>query len=315
MVLAHLRIPASRLLGLCDCVGSLLARQTELTSLRGVAALWVFVYHIPIYLGFASLDTPIISSGYLGVPIFFILSIYLLLKSLDSNPSLEHYFVRRVKRIWPMYFVTIALVFVYYSHSLSWLAEQTTFGGVFIDNESIGYVFWSLQIEEVAYLFFPAIHRLSNSSKMSLAIGLYGASVVSFFLILRFGFALSLWWVPLSLASYGLGIMVYLKRIPRFTLALLIVAPFYWDAIPFEMAAVFIAPGFAWVVQESYRIKLLKSKGLVWVGNNSYGLYLLHPILLAAFGVVGIVLALPLAWAFERANALGMERLKHSGAG
>lgn len=279
-------------------------RKPELTALRGLAALWVFVYHIPIYLGFASLDTPIISAGYLGVPIFFILSISLLLKSLDDNPSLKHYFLRRIKRIWPMYLITVGLVFVYYSHSLGWLAQQLTFSAVFIDNQSIGYIFWSLQIEEVAYVFFPLIQRMHTIDKLWLALILYGAGVVAFFLILRLDLAFSLWWVSLSLSSYGLGILVYLRRVPFMTLPLIAIAPFYWDTIPMEMACVFVAPAFAYVIQESGRIKLLKSRSLVWIGENSYGLYLIHPLLLSAFGFVGVALALPLAWGFERANTL-----------
>lgn len=277
-------------------------RLPELTSLRGLAALWVFVYHIPIYLGFASFDTPIISSGYLGVPIFFILSISLLLKSLDENPSLEHYFKRRIKRIWPMYFVTVILVFLYYSHSLEWLAQQITFSGVFIDNQSIGYVFWSLQIEEVAYLFFPIVHKLTPHSKLKLALSLFLLGVILFVFVLHFGLALSLWWLPLSLASYGLGIMVYLKRIPSLVIPLLLAAPFYWDTIPFEMASVIVAPGFAYIIQECARIKFLKAKPLVWVGDNSYGLYLIHPLLLSAFGWLGVLLSIPAAWGFEKAN-------------
>ena len=89
-----------------------------------------------------------------------------------------------------MYFATVALVFFYYGHSTQWLLEQGTFAGVFIDNQTIGYIFWSLQIEEAAYLFFPFIQRMRG--KLNLAIGLYAAGVTSFFLILHSGLALSL---------------------------------------------------------------------------------------------------------------------------
>lgn len=277
-------------------------RQAELTAIRGLAALWVFVYHIPIYLGFASLDTPVVSAGYLGVPIFFILSISLLFHSLDDNPSLPHYFGRRLRRIWPMYFATVALVFFYYGHSTQWLLEQGTFAGVFIDNQTIGYIFWSLQIEEVAYLFFPAMHKLSDMNKSRLAAALYLAGVGAFFVILKSGLALSLWWLPLSLASYGLGIMVYQRKVPKLCLVVLPLAFFYWDTIQFEMASVFVAPGLAYLVQQATKLPVLNNKVLVWVGDNSYGLYLIHPLLLSVFGFFGVVLALPFAWVFESAN-------------
>lgn len=285
-------------------------RSPELTAIRGVAALWVFVYHIPIYIGFTiPLNTPIISAGYLGVPIFFILSISLLLRSLDENSSLEHYFLRRLKRIWPMYFVSIVLIFLYYGHSLTWLLEQSSFTGVFLDNQAIGYVFWSLQIEEVAYLFFPLIHRMSNANKQTLGMLLYFASAVSFMVILRDGLTASLWWLPLSLSSYSLGVFVYLRKIPKMVFPLILLALFYWDVEQFEMASFIVAPAFAYLVQQADSFKFLKWKSLVWVGDNSYGLYLLHPFLLSSLGVFGIVFALPVAWAFEQCNKGLLSRL------
>ena len=282
---------------------SFLKRKPELTAVRGLAALWVFVYHIPIYLKLNwGIDIPLVSAGYLGVPVFFILSISLLLNSLDDNPSLEHYFKRRIKRIWPMYFFTVALVFLYYSHSLGWLVEQTTFSDVFIDNQSIGYVFWSLQIEEVAYLFFPVISRLSPLGKSRLAGVLYVSAALSCVLIFKTGTVFQLWWLPVALSSYGLGIYVYLRKLPSFTLPLVLMGLFYWDVIPFEMLSFIVAPGFAYLVQEATRFGFLRWKGFVWVGDSSYGLYLIHPLLLSGLGVVGAIVTLPASWAFEKAN-------------
>lgn len=277
--------------------------QPELTAIRGLAALWVFIYHIPIYLNLGlGIDIPLVSAGYLGVPIFFILSISLLLKSLDENPSLQHYFLRRIKRIWPMYFFTVLLVFIYYSHSLVWLAEQMSFSGVFIDNQTIFYVFWSLQIEETAYLFFPLIQRTSDTNKLRLASLLYFSSAISFVLILKTGTVFELWWAPVATSSYGLGIAVYLRRIPSWTFPLVFMGMFYWDVIPFEMLSFIVAPGFAYFIQQSKGFGFLRWHGFVWVGENSYALYLIHPLLLSALGLLGAIVALPASWLFEKAN-------------
>ncbi len=289
-------------------------RRPELTSLRGLAALWVFIYHIPIYVGFPfPANFPLVSAGYLGVPIFFILSISLLLGSLDNNASLKHYFTRRIKRTWPMYFMSVMIVGLYYSRSLAWLLEQTTFSGAFYDAPGIHYIFWSLQVEELAYLFFPLIHRLSSSGKLATGISLYGLGILAFYLVFKTGSLAYFWWLPIALSSYGIGIIVYLKKIPSMCVLLIAPALFFWNNTLVESASFLVAPGFGYLIQQSGGIKILKSKSLVWVGDVSYGLYLVHAILLSAFGFFGIALALPAAWAFEKANKElihGMARLK-----
>ena len=268
----------------------------------------MLVYHVPLYASLPALDfndIPVLSCGYLGVPVFFMLSIILLLRSLDKNPDLRYYFTRRIKRIWPMYFASILMVFLYYSHSLFWLGEQATFIAVFVNSGSIGYVFWSLQVEEVAYLFFPLIQRLSPYHKYLTGLALYAAGLGSF-ILLAFNQAMLplLWWLPLSLGAYGMGILVYLRRVPKETLPLALLGLFYWDLTIFVAASVLVIPGFAYVVQEAERISVLQSRALVKVGELSYGLYLSHPLMLSVFGFPGALIALPFSWAFERLGNL-----------
>ncbi len=280
--------------------------QPELTGIRGLSALWVFVFHINETFGHIT-DLPLVSAGYLGVPIFFILSISLLLRSLDVNSDLKHYFIRRIKRIWPMYFVTVAFVFLTQHDSLSWLIGQTTFSAVFTNNLAIRYVFWSLQIEEVAYVFFPLIHRLSDSKKFQVGIALWFVSL-AFTTWLLWGFDVARiaawWWVSVALSSYGLGILVYLRRIPIFAAALCLPAIFFWDYHSFFALGCVVAPGLAYFVQEAKRLKLLSSKPLVKAGEFSYGLYLIHVLAIDLFGWLGVAISIPLAWLFEKGNAM-----------
>jgi peptidoglycan/LPS O-acetylase OafA/YrhL len=98
-----------------------------LTGIRGWAALWVFMYHAwtyakypPLVVGFFGLSvelTPLFSMGIAGVTIFFVLSGFLLATPFAQwqagqreRPRLGRYFFRRVMRVFPAYYVQLALL-------------------------------------------------------------------------------------------------------------------------------------------------------------------------------------------------------------
>ena len=75
----------------------------------------ICVQHMQVYLG----DIAWIRHAYLGVEFFFILSGYFLYKSYkkQKEPSTTKYFVHRIKRLWPEYFVAaLAAIFVFGVH-------------------------------------------------------------------------------------------------------------------------------------------------------------------------------------------------------
>jgi peptidoglycan/LPS O-acetylase OafA/YrhL len=88
-----------------------------LTSIRGVAALWVTIFHfiIPINRDVACVScyVPMLEKSYLAVDLFFVLSGYILtLVYLDKasliNKSGFFKFMRaRIARIYPLHFVTL----------------------------------------------------------------------------------------------------------------------------------------------------------------------------------------------------------------
>ncbi len=83
-----------------------------LTSLRFLAALWVFIFHLRIWHGpiaFGPLDK-LIHSGPVGMAFFFVLSGFILaLASEGTNPLADFrgYAVRRFSRIYPIYLFAI----------------------------------------------------------------------------------------------------------------------------------------------------------------------------------------------------------------
>jgi peptidoglycan/LPS O-acetylase OafA/YrhL len=101
--------------------------QRALTGIRGVAALWVLLYHAWVYstprliqfeLAGIQFDiTPLFSIGFVGVDLFFVLSAYLLgtryfrwIEGRASRPALDQYFLRRVARVYPAYLLQLSLL-------------------------------------------------------------------------------------------------------------------------------------------------------------------------------------------------------------
>ena len=96
----------------------------NLDALRFLAFLSVFVSHVALFLGYESnnhsfnfIKKVFLVHGDLGVNFFFVLSgfliTFLLLTEKDNskNISLPHFYLRRILRIWPLYFLTLFLGF------------------------------------------------------------------------------------------------------------------------------------------------------------------------------------------------------------
>jgi peptidoglycan/LPS O-acetylase OafA/YrhL len=77
----------------------MLKQRLDLQVLRGISVIFVFFFHLKM---------PFFSNGFLGVDIFFILSGFLMAHLYSEHGVLEFY-KRRLRRILPAYFVTIAI--------------------------------------------------------------------------------------------------------------------------------------------------------------------------------------------------------------
>jgi peptidoglycan/LPS O-acetylase OafA/YrhL len=149
-----------------------------LTGLRGVCALWVLTFHSHDFLHTG--NVPIISMGWMGVDIFFVLSGFIIshvhisdFRGCDILVILKFYAIR-LSRVYPVHIFTMLLAFMYLllryvigaaisedrfsPQSLlrnllliqSWNSVQLTWN----------YVSWSISAEWAVYLAFPAIALL-----------------------------------------------------------------------------------------------------------------------------------------------------------
>lgn len=165
-----------------------------LDGLRGVAVLLVFVFHaigveIPKASGAVGAVAAFARWGYSGVDLFFVLSGFLitriLLRTRSSPEFYKNFYMRRVLRVFPLYYLAVVLAFfvlprIAASHlSRGLYARPVPFSTQIwfwlnISNFRTAFYpmlvplltqLWSLAIEEQFYLFWPgSVRRMSEKT-------------------------------------------------------------------------------------------------------------------------------------------------------
>lgn len=178
--------------------------RPEIDGLRALAVLPVILFHA---------DFEIISGGFTGVDVFFVISGYLItsiiIQDIDKKKfSITNFYERRARRILPvLYLVTISTLVVSYfiltpknlislansSISIPFFSSNFYFWserGYFDDDSVLKPLIhtWSLSVEEQFYIVFPIILLILYNYKKTLYIFLS----VGFFLSLFFSYYLTL---------------------------------------------------------------------------------------------------------------------------
>ncbi len=300
--------------------------QPELDGLRFYAFLGVFVCHTLPFEGafYRRFHLPIpwlwgavAKSGAAGVDLFFALSAFLITSILlqereqTDGISLRRFYLRRILRIWPLYFLLIAvgvvLAHIVARQSLPWyyIAGYLLFAGnwvhaVFGRPESICSPLWTVSIEEQFYLIWPLLMKMLTRR------GMIVAGIVTFLLatVSRIGFLLAGWsggfiyyGSTSRCDSLALGILLALfaDRLPRLTRGarwLLLaggltgwVVSSAWlneQPGPVDMRMVLgrlivsLAAGAILYACLHSHSKLVRGSWVVQLGKISYGLYMLH---------------------------------------
>ena len=147
--------------------------RSDIDGLRGIAVLIVILFH---------LDISLLSGGFLGVDIFFVISGYLItnliLRDISKNRfNIFNFYERRIRRIAPVLFtvILISIPLSYYSLSAGVLKDfwqSTLSSSLFLSNFlfalednyfDVSSKFkpllhtWSLSVEEQFYVVFPLL--------------------------------------------------------------------------------------------------------------------------------------------------------------
>jgi peptidoglycan/LPS O-acetylase OafA/YrhL len=203
----------------------------NLNGVRFIAAFWVIVHHIEQFkekFGFANhiFYTRFIRQlGPLGVFLFFVLSGFLITtlllveKQKTNTVDIKKFYVRRILRIWPLYYLIVILgLFVLPQIDFLNIPDETLLIGIDLTQKIVLYALilpnivtgvfkhvpfvsqnWSIGVEEQFYYFWPWVIRQSKTTKL--------LSVMAFFLVFFYLLrSLTVLYMPEN------GLWIYLKE-------------------------------------------------------------------------------------------------------
>lgn len=301
----------------------------ELDILRFFAFFLVFLHHAvphaPAFWTRYGVPNPLAqvvagvgALGAFGVDVFFALSAYLITelllreKTLIGDLDLKSFYLRRVLRIWPLYFFFLALAgvltIVLPGQKIGW---QAALAFLFLGGNwwivlrgfpsSVIFPLWSVSIEEQFYLFWPPLVRKLRASHMAaLAFTMVAlAWLVRAYLGTHGATETQVWCNTLArLDPIAAGILVAVflrgetpefsaqKRVAMigFGVACLAMAGNFWNIKADPLTTHRILAGYPVVAIGAAALllgvlssaKLLSKSVLVYLGKISYGLYVYH---------------------------------------
>ncbi|MEL7038538.1 MAG: acyltransferase [Cyanobacteria bacterium J06592_8] len=278
-------------------------RNAWLDTLRGFSAIWVVLYHfngrIPeqdnLYYQFARL-------GYIGVPIFFIISGFCIQLAAKRSKSMSDFFWRRFSRIYPPYLASIFVVVLsivilklligpndlvqWPQNFQEWFATLTVTTSPASSVKTVNWVYWSLTYEIFFYLVLglTLIYKPLNLPIIYIVTGL---SFIPALYQIPGLFFLDRW----CLFLLGIGLYEFLKGQSlqgKFILGLggvgMLIHTFYPipldqiradpSSLSIQIASVFTVLSI--IFSFKYNSFLNANNILCYVGELSYSLYLLH---------------------------------------
>ena len=301
----------------------------ELDVLRFFAFLIVFFHHafphdpvfwtklgVPLFL--ARVVAGIGATGAFGVSLFFVLSSYLITelllreKDLLGTLDIRSFYIRRILRIWPLYFAFLGLAVV-----LQWIVpgqHVTLRAGMWFSflagnwfivfhgfPSSVIFPLWSVSIEEQFYITWPAVVRKVSVTGMLIFAGLMlaAATVARIYLGMHHTLEGDVWcntFVQLDPIAAGILIAVLLKgEIPRLSklaraammlagITALALGSMYFGIKNDPLTTMRIVLGYPSVAIGGSLLLLAvlrtrsggSNRVLIYLGRISYGLYVFH---------------------------------------
>jgi len=266
-------------------------RLHAIDGLRAFAALGVLAYHLFDKQGYY---------GLLGVELFFVISGFVILMTLERVRSLREYVVSRAARLYPAYWLSVAavgaLLLLNHETSIRTVLLNATMIQAFIGVPDLIHPYWTLAYELWFYAVMAAIYRLALLERVDwIALVWLGLMFVFRTSILVFDrgsglyrdFSFQLLLMPQFGHLFIAGMMIYRLQTGRsnlvtyLCLALAVAYSLFgrpdWAAIPpaiyFPVNAAFILA--VWATAAG-KLEVLGRRPWVYLGLASYSLYLLH---------------------------------------
>jgi peptidoglycan/LPS O-acetylase OafA/YrhL len=309
--------------------------RPELDALRFFAFFCVFVHHGPAFVPAATaaqwkvqlahLFMLLRAAGGFGMSLFFLLSSYLITelllreKASTGEVHLKAFYVRRILRIWPLYFfgLGLAIILGIFIPDPYWMNQRAVLAFLLFavawipgGTQTPFNVLWSIGVEEQFYLLWPCLAKFGGARAIRIAS--YFVIVISFISIFVLAHTNEhLWYNPLvEFLYFAVGALVSLSLKgagcsfrPRTRILLFLIGLFVWveaqhigkltlqpEAPPAWRDCVFFGlAGIGSVLIFLSILGLQKTaipKPLLYLGKISYGLYVFQ----------GVTLELTMRW-------------------
>jgi peptidoglycan/LPS O-acetylase OafA/YrhL len=275
-------------------------RLAQLDGLRALAALSVVGFHYTTRYDAAVVHVqplPIgLPFGHLGVELFFVISGFVILMTVDRARSASDFVFARASRLFPTYWVAVLLTAFAlravqmpgYQRSLTDIAVNLTMVQEYFGIASIDGAYWSLGVELLFYAWMLLLWRagmlrrpavpiavacaVSLAASLSALAGLRWPSALQTLLMADWGP-----WFALGTTLYAHHARGMSGRVAIGLIALAVLA----IAVRGPLADAGVAVGAGLLVHGAARgrLPLLASRPLVALGRVSYPLYLLHQAL------------------------------------
>jgi peptidoglycan/LPS O-acetylase OafA/YrhL len=279
----------------------------------------------------------LVSTGWMGVPIFFVISGFILGLPFaqhrlagGAEPSIRRYFLRRLTRIEPPYVVALTAYWIFGGFTASWLGHYAA-GLAYVHVLVFGalnpvlVVSWTLEIEVVFYIMAPWLARLYGMGPSLVrqvgtgsAILLYGYLVPP--KLIQSGMPRLANTLPAFIQYFAAGLLLadlYASGVIRRSKS------YFWDAMGIcGLCTIFALGGqeawrYRWLGPASVALMMVAAFRGVWfnrfvrtpsvsiIGGMCYSIYLLHTGIIGTTGKI-VFPMLPEGWSFEAMTAVAL---------
>jgi peptidoglycan/LPS O-acetylase OafA/YrhL len=286
-------------------------RFQEIDVFRGIAALWVVMFHFIIHYSDLRLspiaEPPFILKivaaagvalpdfGLLPVYWFFMISGFVITWTLERSATVQDFAVSRATRLYPVYWTVVTMTFLAgtiwplpgQSYSLYQFVWNLTMVQEIFRVPHIDGVYWSLTVELLFYFGMAALFALGLLRHLRIICAAWALACVMNHLLARFG--ADVWWIvqKYALLPQGhfliAGIMFYQLwrgRWPIESGAILgVCLVSIYLAYPVREALVSTVFFAAFWLAIRQHLRFIVCAPLLWLGSISYALYLSHEML------------------------------------
>ena len=271
-------------------------RIREIDALRGLAALAVVVFHytnrFDAIFGLDAWYPGVCDYGFLGVHIFFVISGFVIMMTLERTRTAADFAVSRFSRLYPTFWICVTLTFVITTvagleeRQVDWsdAIVNLTMLHNFLGFPPVDGVYWTLTWELCFYLMMSVLYFSGATARLKTMVAAMivfqmTVEVVKWRWQLEFANTVNLLLLTRYFHLFFAGVLLHrLTKTPNDRLLYVLLLALFGVAAyrrPADLVGISVATFSILAVIRGY-VPWLASPGLLFLGAVSYPLYLLH---------------------------------------